>query len=52
MMDFYEWVKHIYGEDFDLYGLTDAEYYELEDIYNGQFDVEKEFEKEVKINDA
>ena len=49
-MNFYEWVERLYGKDIDLMDLTDEEYYELEDIYNGQFEVEKEFEKSVSGN--
>lgn len=49
-MDFFEWVRHNFGEDFDLHGLSDEEYWELEDIYNGQDEVLEKYEKEVIKN--
>lgn len=52
MLTFREWLDAQYWPGFPVNDLTDEEYYELEDIYNGQFDVEKEFEKEVNGNDA
>lgn len=48
-MTFFEWIECNYGTDFDLYGLTDAEYYELEDIYNGQFEVIEAMEDEQRM---
>ena len=32
-MTFREWLNKTYGKDFDPSGLTDEEYYELEDLY-------------------
>jgi len=34
-MTFREWLDWTFWPDFDPSGLTDEEYYELEDVYNG-----------------
>lgn len=48
MEGFKEWLKQIYGTDIDPQDLADTDFYELEDIYNGQFEVAEQFAEEVK----
>lgn len=40
-ISFKQWVAREYGEDFDLSGISDAEYYDLEDTYREEIPAER-----------
>lgn len=40
-ISFKQWVAREYGEDFDLSGISDAEYYDLEDTYREEVPAER-----------
>ena len=50
---FQEFLDYYYWKDFDASGLSDEEYYELEDLWNDYvewFDCYEGFEKEKEVN--
>lgn len=44
-MTFQEWLNKTYYEGFDASGLSDEEYYELEDLYYAEMEKENSYDK-------